>query len=383
VALALSLAIRRFLKVSKSDKGVAKIYYPLILTPSLLGGALYWIIEWADTTSVLGEEWDGLLRLTRTWVARFSFGWVLILGGGLWYVVPLCVDISVKKENGQKQVQIIGFANASGSPYLLFWTVALSIIHITSQLPAQVVLSLATIALLSYLEVLDSVRDVEAMERAFANATPSAVLESSSALAGGYGLPFRFNDIVPLALLGLHAFYGTGHQSTISSIQWKAAFMLTSTVTYPWSAITIVVNSIGPIFLFGLAAPLLGLWNRTPEFGSPISTEEKAETENSSEPKSASSQAKTDAMLAGLAIMSYYATLLLGTSISAAVLRRHLMVWKVFAPRFMAAVLGLLAVDLGVLLGAGVGVARVTQQVRWIFRGQPPAAGSEFKEKTH
>jgi phosphatidylinositol glycan class O len=28
---------------------------------------------------------------------------------------------------------------------------------------------------------------------------------------------------------------------------------------------------------------------------------------------------------------------------------RHLMVWKVFAPRFMAAVLGLLAVDAAVI----------------------------------
>jgi hypothetical protein len=91
----------------------------------------------------------------------------------------------------------------------------------------------------------------------------------------------------------------------------------------------------------------------------------------------------TDSMLAGLAIMTYYAALLLGTSVSAAILRRHLMVWKVFAPRFMAAVLGVLAVDLGVLLGVGLGVGRVTQQVKQMFQGQIPPAVSEVKEKTH
>ena len=39
---------------------------------------------------------------------------------------------------------------------------------------------------------------------------------------------------------------------------------------------------------------------------------------------------------------------------SAAVLRRHLMVWKVFAPRYMAAAAELLVVDLSVVLGVGV-----------------------------
>lgn len=382
-AVALSLIIRRFLRISLSDRGVAKIYYPLVFTPSVLAGAAYWILEWADTTTVLGEGWDGPLRFARTWMARFSFGWALLLGGALWYIVPLCVDISVKQQNGQKQVQVIGFANAFGSPYLAFWTLALSIVYTTSQLPAQLVLSLATIALLSYLEVLDSVRDVETMERAFSAATPSAVLKPSSVLKGGYAVPFRFNDIVPLALLGLHAFYGTGHQSTISSIQWKAAFMLSSTVAYPWSALTMVVNSIGPIFLFGLAAPLLGLWNRAPDFAAPTAPKGEHSDGQSKEdaPQQDSvSQVERDSMLASLSMMTYYATLLLGTSVSAAILRRHLMVWKVFAPRFMAAVLGLLAVDLGVLLGEGVGVGRVVQRVKDMFQAPNPSR-TDTKEK--
>jgi phosphatidylinositol glycan class O len=39
------------------------------------------------------------------------------------------------------------------------------------------------------------------------------------------------------------------------------------------------------------------------------------------------------------------------------------MVWKVFAPRFMAAAVGTLAVDIAVLLGVGIGVERVGKQV--------------------
>ena len=43
---------------------------------------------------------------------------------------------------------------------------------------------------------------------------------------------------------------------------------------------------------------------------------------------------------------------------SAAILSRHFIVWKVFAPRFMAAVLELCwwAVDVALIFGVGVGV---------------------------
>ena len=67
--------------------------------------------------------------------------------------------------------------------------------------------------------------------------------------------------------------------------------------------------------------------------------------------------------------MLYYACLLLGSATSAAVLRRHLMVWKVFAPRFMAAVAELLAVDMAVVLGLGIGVERIVGKVEGLFSG--------------
>ena len=67
--------------------------------------------------------------------------------------------------------------------------------------------------------------------------------------------------------------------------------------------------------------------------------------------------------------MIYFGTLLLGTALSAAILRRHLMVWKVFAPRFMAAVAHVLVVDLAALVGVGVGVGRITDRIGKLFKG--------------
>ena len=43
------------------------------------------------------------------------------------------------------------------------------------------------------------------------------------------------------------------------------------------------------------------------------------------------------------------------------------MVWKVFAPRFMAAVVEMLVVDLGVCLSMGFVVGRVVDKVGWVL----------------
>ena len=71
--------------------------------------------------------------------------------------------------------------------------------------------------------------------------------------------------------------------------------------------------------------------------------------------------------------MMYFATLLLGTAASAAILRQHSMVWKVFAPRFMLGVLEVLVIDDVVLVGGvAVGVERIAGRVEKLFRA--PAA---------
>lgn len=215
----------------------------------------------------------------------------------------------------------------------------------TSQLTGQVVLAAGVVALLAHLELADVVHDTEAFATALSSATPSAALSA--------GIPPRtpsFADVTPLALLALLAFFGTGHQAVIATIQWKAAFMLTPTLTYPLSPALVALNVFGPIFLLALAAPLLALWNAPPR------------------PQPGAAQhVQKGSTRAALGLMVYFGALLLGSAFSAAVLRRHLMVWKVFAPRFMMAAASLLAVDLAALLGIGLGVTRVVGEVSDMF----------------
>ncbi|KAJ7261752.1 hypothetical protein B0H12DRAFT_1181365 [Mycena haematopus] len=359
-AISLPWVLRSFLKISRSHVGLAKIFLPGILMPALVAGTAGWLLEWLDSAGVSGSEWTEILRFMRTWLVRSSFFFILVAGGSLWWTIPLCLDIeSPLPQVGEKrQVTVVGYANAFGSSYLLFWTIFLSVVYTTTQLTGQLVLALTAVSLVAYLEVLDSVRDVRIMED-LAASNPTALLNATTSRSP----PIQFFDTVPLALLGLLAFYGTGHQSTISSIQWKSAFLLTPTMQMTWSGITVVLNSVGPVLLTALAVPLLALWNRSPlSVGSPT-----AKKEMPVQKVRPDTQIQGESILAGLGMMIYYAVLLLGAAVSAAILRRHLMVWKVFAPRFILAAIEVVVVDVGVLLGFGVGVQRVGSSVTQVF----------------
>jgi phosphatidylinositol glycan class O len=355
-SLALPYLIRRFLGISKSDQGVALIFLPYVLTPTLLAGNAYWLLEWAESAGLLGIGWNGagILRTARTSFAWFAISAMLLGGTTLWWFLPLCLHISTDQQEtsskATKHVTILGFANAFGAPYFLFWCIILVFVYTTSQLTGQVVLGLSAFALLAHLEVVDSVRDVKNLTAAFGPSSSSTAAKLDS--LGTSSASIQFSEVAPLALLGIHTFYTTGHQSTIPSIHWKSAFLLTSTVTYPFSPLTVLINSFGSHFLFAVASPLLASWNMSPL----------------PHPSSANI-VQGQSIRAALGMSLYHSTLLFGSALSAGVLRRHLMVWKIFAPRFMAAVVGMIVVDLAVILGIAIGAKRVRDRVGKIFQG--------------
>jgi phosphatidylinositol glycan class O len=385
-----------------------------VIAPALIGSWQVWVLEWIEsgglqTTSTSSSFFQVLetvvgiveplirLRTLRSWIAR---GVCALLGLGMigWSIIPLCLDIRVRapfsnstsssstvaNTSTTTQVVVLGYANAYGAPYLLFYLLSFALVYLCTPLPGQVVLGLSAVAFVAYLEALDGVRDAKEIERVVGNALnpivgglsdPAAKLSSSSTRAapkkGGSGKerkadevvePTTFLTILPLILLSFVTFYATGHQSTIPSLQWKTGFVLSESVRYPWSVITVVLNSAGAFWVLGIVGgPFIGGWKRSPTLPPSEGSEEEGET-----PK-LGLDITHSSILATLLIQIYFLVLLFGASMSAAVLRRHLMVWKVFAPRFIAAVLELGVVDLGVLVGVwGVG-DRVVERVRWIL----------------
>ncbi|KAG0700089.1 alkaline-phosphatase-like protein [Suillus ampliporus] len=323
ISIAIPRAVRRILKISKSDS-------------ALIAGAIFWVLEWVDSAEVLGDMGD-VLRMARTVLARTTAAAMLIGGISLWWTSPVCLAISNGQSSQQSsasasqektEVTVLGFANAFGSPYLIFWLIFLSIVWLMTQLSGQIVLG---------------VRDVHGLNEAFTSNTPSSALDLATVKRD-----LCFSEVVPLALLAMHTFYGTGHQSTIPSVQWKSAFILSSTVSFPFSHVSVMTNTLGPFVLIALAAPLLVLWNLPPL----------------PHPKSLGASA----LRAGIGMSLYFSVLAFGAAVFAAVLRRHLMVWKIFAPRYLFAAFALCAVDVGVLIGVGVGVGRVREEIVRVFR---------------
>ncbi|KAI0315940.1 hypothetical protein OF83DRAFT_1129538 [Amylostereum chailletii] len=367
LSILLPQAVRRFMAITKADHGAAEVFLPYIFTPTLVAGTAYWLLEWVDSAQLLGDGYN--LRVARTIIARCAMGGILAAGGALFIIVPTCLHVTQErlptddgKEGGKTQVIILGFANAFGSPYLIFWCIAFGLVWVSSQLTGQVTLSLAAIAMLAHLEIVDSMRDAQAIIDAFAT-NPTVALELLQSQAGSpttaFSRPVSLDEILPIALLALHAFYTTGHQSTISSIQWKSAFVLTPTVSYPFSPLVVILNTFGPVFLFALAVPLVALWKVAP-----LNVVGQA----SPMPTSSAAVVSRGTIRASLGAMVYFSVLLMGSAVSSAFLRRHLMVWKVFAPRYMAGATGMIAVDVGVLLGVWVGAKRVLDFVGGMFQ---------------
>ena len=179
-------------------------------------------------------------------------------------MLPLCLDTRVSTASStlasapstntpkKTQITILGYANAYGASYLMFYLLVFSLVYLCTSLPGQVVLGLSTIALMSYLEALDGVRDAKEIERVVATAlnpsqidtrinsgtitaTKKSQVSSNTAKKdfnqdGAEAEPTTLLATLPLILLSFITFYATGHQSTVSSMQWKMSFVLTETV---------------------------------------------------------------------------------------------------------------------------------------------------------
>ncbi|KAI9442126.1 hypothetical protein H4582DRAFT_2126711 [Lactarius indigo] len=389
-AMLVPYAIRRVLATSKSDNGIA-VLLPYVVPPALIAGSAYWFLEWLDAS---GDYPD--LRGARTALAWTSV--IAALGGtALWMLLPVTLHISSERAPGAQnktEVRVLGFANAFGAPFAVFWALALAPVWLAAQPTAQVTLALATAALFAHLELVDATRDARAIHASFAT-NPSAALaqlqhqQGQGQGQGGGGspaalvAPVSFDEIVPLALLAQLAFFASGHQATLASVQWKSAFVLTSTVSYPLSPLLVIINTFGPTALLALAAPLIGIWNVAPLASAPVPDGgEPQNGQGQAVMTSQAPQAMLAAVRAALGTSLYFGALLLGSALSAAWLRRHLMVWKVFAPRYMLGAVLLLLVDAAVLFGLWIGVTRVVGRVARMFALPDPRPSAQEQRKS-
>ena len=85
------------------------------------------------------------------------------------------------------------------------------------------------------------------------------------------------------------------------------------------------------------------------------------------------------AVWAALGTLQYFGALLLGSALSAAWLRRHLMVWRVFAPRYMFGAVELLCVDVAMFVGLWLGIGQIVSHITRMFALPEQSASSSSR----
>jgi hypothetical protein len=121
-------------------------------------------------------------------------------------------------------------------------------------------------------------------------------------------------DVLQTSLLGFLMFFSTGHQVNFSSIQFQTGFIGLSGFNFYLSGALVTMNSIGSFLVFNSASAYL-------------LTQSKRKDE------------------AFRILLLHRHFLLFMSVLFTAIHRRHLMVWNVFAPRFMFAAIETLCFD--------------------------------------
>lgn len=161
-------------------------------------------------------------------------------------------------------------------------------------------------------------------------------------------------------ILSIHGFYTTGHQPTFPSLHWAAAFVGLEGDEHigNWApALLVGLNTFSTYVLFGLSLPLvvivpLAISVIFPNLrGTCLEGVEAARGEFLlvEDPD----MARESLLSAALSYTFLHAAKVACTSLAALVLRRHLMLWKIFAPHFIFEALGFLVTLLSVLAGLG------------------------------
>lgn len=363
LSLFLPAVVRSFYAGSKSYEGSATLWIGFAFRIGLLITAIFWLLDAADD-----DEWLSLsketLKSTRVVLAQVVLAIAFGAGTTTFIWAKPCVSISVTQggiapeQGGSKSsssssaqqqparttVTILGFANVHGTRFFFLVINFCLAITLMQKPMGQGAIALQLWQILSLLEILDT----------------NALTSGNSAIGP-----------VVLGLLGSFYYFKTGHQAVLSTIQWESAFIPLSTVKYPWSPLLVILNTFGAQILAAVAVPLAVLWKRPVDNRGRIPLRAAGKTfdapSSSSRGTGLSTSLLSDVAQAASTHLLYYATINLATTMWAGHLRRHLMLYRIFSPRFMmgAAVLGV--VDVVVTLAAVGGLRWSTMSVAEIF----------------
>lgn len=317
VFLILPSIVKAYLVPTRSYEGLAPTWIGYVFRAGLFMSAVFWVLDSADNGNWMPELPDKTLKTFSVYVAQLVLGLAVVAGTTAFIWAPPCVSIvTTASKSGRAQVTVLGYGNANGARYLLLPLNVLGACFLLSKPMGGGALGLMMWQILSLAEILD-----------LNNLTMETI------------------GPVMLGLLGNFYFFKTGHQAALSSIQWDSAFIPLFTIRYPWSPVVIALNTFAGQILAAVAVPLVVLWKVGPKRKGLLESVSRA---------------------LGI-FVAYFAVESLATMAWAGWLRRHLMLYRVFMPRFMTAAILLLVVDVVGILVALPGVRSNTLAIGEVF----------------
>lgn len=317
IALILPSIIKAYYIPTRSYHGLAPTWISFALRGAILLSSAYWTMDMADNESWFPSLPEGTLKSASVYTAQLALGVAIIAGLTAFVWAPPCISILTSAAGTKRaQIAVLGYGNANGARYLLLPLNVMAACVVLSKPMGGGAIALMMWQILSLVEVLD------------------------------------LNDIgsetigpIMLGLLGNFHFFKTGHQAVLSSIQWDAAFIPLFTIRYPWSPLLVMLNTFAGQILAATSVPLVVLWKTGPRRKGVLESVSRA---------------------LGI-FVAYYAVESLATMAWAGYLRRHLMLYRVFSPRFMMAAMVLLIVDVVGILVTLTGVRTNTLAIGEVF----------------
>ncbi|XP_061468852.1 GPI ethanolamine phosphate transferase 3 [Rhineura floridana] len=202
----------------------------------------------------------------------------------------------------------------------------------------------------------------------------ACALALSSSQADPFVVPWY--AIIAWAFAATQFFYATGHQPVFPAIHWNAAFVgfQEGHETNLLPALLVGANTFASHILFAAGCPLLLLWPFVCEMPpTPKSKKPKVDPHDREEQmmemrlREAPERFSAALLQLGLKYLLILGLQMLACVLAAIVLRRHLMVWKVFAPKFLFEAVSFVVSSVFLLLGIGL-VMRVDCAVSLWFK---------------
>jgi phosphatidylinositol glycan class O len=148
-----------------------------------------------------------------------------------------------------------------------------------------------------------------------------------------------------LFFLGIRYFFATGHQATLSSIQWSVGFIGLRDTNMVISFLLVFFNTFGPLILSLCFFPLYVYY---------ISNSRPSRTSTSQIYYRTISLYNSFFRLSTLLHSLHHLSACISMVFTGLVFRRHLMVWKIFLPKLMLSVSSLVVVDVVLILIAWI-----------------------------